>query len=49
LIEFAKQWEVFVAALDAPPEVHPRLAQLLHEPSVVELSVVEAPPAGGTG
>jgi uncharacterized protein (DUF1778 family) len=44
-----KQWEVFVAALDAPPEVHPRLAQLLHEPSVVELSVVEAPPAGGTG
>ena len=44
-----EQWEVFVAALDAPPEVHPRLARLLQEPSVVELSVVEAPPAGGAG
>jgi uncharacterized protein (DUF1778 family) len=44
-----EQWEVFVAALDAPPQVHPRLARLLQEPSVVELSVVEAPPAGGAG
>jgi uncharacterized protein (DUF1778 family) len=24
-----EQWEVFVAALDAPPQVHPRLARLL--------------------
>jgi uncharacterized protein (DUF1778 family) len=45
----AGRWEAFVAALDAPPQVHPRLARLLQEPSVVELSVVEAPPAGGTG
>jgi uncharacterized protein (DUF1778 family) len=44
-----EQWEVFVAALDAPTQVHPRLARLLQEPSVVELSVVEAPPAGGAG
>ncbi len=44
-----EQWEVFVAALDAPPQLHPRLARLLQEPSVVELSVVEAPPAGGAG
>ena len=44
-----EQWEVFVAALDAPPQVHPRLARLLQEPSVVELIVVEAPPAGGAG
>ena len=44
-----EQWEVFVAALDAPPQVHPRLARLLQEPSVVELSGVEAPPAGGAG
>jgi uncharacterized protein (DUF1778 family) len=44
-----EQWEVFVAALDAPPQVHPRLARLLQEPSVVELSVVDAPPVGGAG
>ena len=44
-----ERWEAFVAALDAPPQVHPRLARLLQEPSVLELSVVEAPPAGGTG
>jgi uncharacterized protein (DUF1778 family) len=44
-----EQWEVFVAALDAPPEVHPRLARLLQEPSTVELGVVEAPPARGAG
>ena len=44
-----EQWEVFVAALDAPTQLHPRLARLLQEPSVVELSVVEAPPAGGAG
>jgi uncharacterized protein (DUF1778 family) len=31
-----EQWEVFVAALDAPPEVHPRLARLLQEPSLLE-------------
>ena len=44
-----EQWEVFVAALDAPPQVHPRLARLLQEPSTVELGVVEAPPARGAG
>ena len=44
-----EQWELFVAALDAPPQVHPRLARLLQEPSTVELGVVEAPPARGAG
>jgi uncharacterized protein (DUF1778 family) len=29
-------WEAFVAALDAPPQVHPRLTRLLQEPSVLE-------------
>ena len=31
-----EQWDAFVAALDAPPQVHPRLARLLQEPSVLE-------------
>jgi uncharacterized protein (DUF1778 family) len=31
-----------VAALDAPPQVHPRLVRLLQEPSVLE-----RPAAGG--
>jgi uncharacterized protein (DUF1778 family) len=31
-----EQWEVFVAALDAPPQVHPRLARLLQESSLLE-------------
>jgi len=44
-----ERWEAFVAALDAPPQMHPRLARLLQEPSVVELSVVEAPPADAAG
>jgi len=44
-----ERWEAFVAALDAPPQMHPRLARLLQEPSAVELSVVEAPPADGAG
>lgn len=44
-----EQWEAFVAALDAPPQLHPRLARLLQEPSVVERSVMEEPPAGGAG
>ena len=44
-----EHWELFVAALDAPAQVHPRLARLLQEPSTVELGVVEAPPAGGAG
>ena len=30
------QWEAFVAALDAPPQIPPRLARLLQEPSVLE-------------
>jgi uncharacterized protein (DUF1778 family) len=24
-----KQWEAFLASLDAPPQMHPRLARLL--------------------
>lgn len=31
-----EQWETFVAALDAPPQLHPRLARLLQEQSVLE-------------
>ena len=31
-----EQWDAFVAALDAPPQAHARLAQLLQEPSVFE-------------
>ena len=45
----SEQWEAFVAALDAPPQLHPRLARLLEEPSVVERSVMEEPPTGGAG
>jgi uncharacterized protein (DUF1778 family) len=45
----AEQWEAFVAALDAPPQLHPRLARLLQEPSVLEQGVAEQPPAGGAG
>jgi uncharacterized protein (DUF1778 family) len=44
-----EQWEAFMAALDAPPRLHPRLARLLEEPSVVERSVMEEPPTGGAG
>jgi uncharacterized protein (DUF1778 family) len=44
-----EQWDAFVAALDAPPQVHPRLARLLQEPSVLEQGVAEQPPAGGAG
>lgn len=29
-----EQWEAFVAALDAPPQLHPRLARLLQEPTL---------------
>lgn len=32
----ADQWAAFQAALDAPPQSHPRLKQLLHEPGVFE-------------
>lgn len=32
----AKQWEVFQAALDAPPAPAPRLARLFQKPSVFE-------------
>ena len=41
-----ERWEAFVAALGAPPQVHPRLARLLQEPSVLEQRVAEQPPAG---
>jgi uncharacterized protein (DUF1778 family) len=44
-----EQWQAFVAALDAPPRVHPRLVRLLQEPSVLERCVAEQPPAGGAG
>jgi uncharacterized protein (DUF1778 family) len=44
-----EQWDAFMGALDAPPQLHPRLARLLQEPSVVERSVMEEPPAGGAG
>ncbi|MFN7741316.1 MAG: DUF1778 domain-containing protein [Cyanobacteriota bacterium] len=39
-----ERWEAFVAALDAPPQVHPRLARLLMVPSVLD-----QPPSGGAG
>ena len=32
----AKGWDVFVAALDAPPRRHARLERLFHEPSVFD-------------
>jgi len=32
----AKQWDAFIAALDAPPRRHPRLERLLREPSVFD-------------
>ena len=44
-----ERWEAFVAALDAPPQVHPRLARLLREPSVLERLGAEQPPSGGDG
>ena len=31
-----EQWQAFVPAIDAPPKVHPRLARLLKQPSVLE-------------
>ncbi|MBM5816136.1 MAG: DUF1778 domain-containing protein [Cyanobacteria bacterium K_Offshore_surface_m2_239] len=39
-----ERWEALVAALDAPPLVHPRLARLLQDPSVLE-----QPPSGDAG
>ncbi len=44
-----ERWEALVAALDAPPQVHPRLVRLLQEPSLLELGVAEQPPSGGAG
>jgi len=32
----AKGWDAFIAALDAPPRRHPRLARLFREPSVFD-------------
>ena len=32
----AKDWDAFVAALDAPPRRHPRLERLFREPSVFD-------------
>jgi uncharacterized protein (DUF1778 family) len=31
-----KEWDAFVAALDAPPRRHPRLERLFREPSVFD-------------
>jgi uncharacterized protein (DUF1778 family) len=31
-----KQWDAFVAALDAPPRAHPRLEKLFREPSAFD-------------
>ena len=32
----SKKWDAFVAALDAPPQRHPRLKRLFREPSVFD-------------
>ena len=32
----AEQWTAFMAALDAPARIHPRLKRLLNEPSLFE-------------
>ncbi|KEF42169.1 MAG: hypothetical protein ER33_07355 [Cyanobium sp. CACIAM 14] len=40
----SEQWEAFGAALDAPPQEHPRMVRLLQEPSVLE-----QPPAAAAG
>lgn len=32
----AEQWAVFLAALDAPPQRHPRLERLLSEPTILD-------------
>ena len=44
-----ERWEAFVTALDAPPQVHPRLVRLLQEPSVLERLGAEQLPSGGAG
>lgn len=31
-----EQWAAFMAALDTPPEQHPRLQRLLQEPSIFD-------------
>lgn len=33
----AKDWDAFLAALDAPPRRHPRLERLFREPSVFDV------------
>jgi uncharacterized protein (DUF1778 family) len=37
----AKNWQAFIAALDAPPRPLPRLKRLLSEPSVFEQQPVD--------
>ena len=32
----AERWTAFLAALDARPKARPRLARLLHEPSILD-------------
>lgn len=32
----AEQWAAFMAALDAPPREHPRLARLLNDPTLLD-------------
>jgi uncharacterized protein (DUF1778 family) len=31
-----RQWQAFVAALDAPPKARPRLKRLLNEPAILD-------------
>lgn len=37
----AEQWEAFMAALDAPPQVVPQIQQLFREPSPFDTPIVE--------
>ncbi len=32
----SKQWAAFMAALDAPPQHHPRMERLLKEPTILD-------------
>lgn len=35
-----QRWQAFVTALNAPPQMHPRLSRLLREPRVVAQGTV---------
>ena len=32
----SEQWAAFIAALDAPPQRHPRMERLLREPTILD-------------